>query len=185
MPDDPLAPLLQFYRAAGLAAPAVEKLAGDQIPPPARQLLNHDVDMTSTLQKFFGSAIELNILSKTYQGLILKRKVVLCLQNSGRPVEFGAIEIDLTQMPEAARRVVLEGVQPLGGILNSFRVHYTSHPSAFFSVESDELMSKCFDIGSPSILYGRCNTLKYSDGSLLANVVEVLPPLEQLQADPA
>jgi hypothetical protein len=183
MSIESLAPLLQFYRAAGLAAPVVASIAGDQLPPPARRLLYHDVDMTSTLEKFFGLPIELKVLNKTQDGMTLRRQVVLRLQKSGRPVEFGAIEIDLAQMPKDARGVVLEGVLPLGGILNSFQVRYSSHPSAFFSVESDELMSECFEISSPAILYGRCNTLKYADGSLLAHVVEVLPPLDQLQAE--
>lgn len=182
MPVDPLAPLLQFYHAAGIAAPDAVMLDGAQIPQPARQLLVHDVDMTSTLQSFYGRTIELDILSREHSGEVLKREVVLRLGGTRKPVEFGAIDIHLTHMPALAAEAVVAGVMPLGGILSKYSVGYTSHPSAFFQVRSDEVMAKCFHITSPSDLYGRCNILTYAGGDLLARVVEVLPPLEQIRA---
>jgi len=177
---DPLSPLLQFYLAEGVALPEVELVDAGRLPQPAQRLLVHDVDMTSTLQRFFGREIYLDILNKEHVGSLLKRKVVLRLKGVTKPVEFGAIEIHLKHMPEQAKQAVIEGVRPLGGILTEFGVEYESQPSAFFQVAPDELMSRCFDISSPATLYGRCNTLTYAHGDVLANVVEVLPPLSML-----
>ncbi len=177
---DPLSPLLQFYLAEGVALPEIKLADAEQLPQPAQRLLVHDVDMTSTLQRFFGREIYLDVLSKEREGDWLKRKVVLRLKGVTKPVEFGAIEIHLAHMPEEAQKAVIEGVRPLGGILTAFGVEYESQPSAFFQVAPDELMTRCFDISSPATLYGRCNTLTYAQGEVLARVVEVLPPLDML-----
>lgn len=181
MPADPLAPLLRFYAAAQLSFPHAQSLDPEDVPQPAHRLLVHEVDMTSTLETYFGRPIHLNVLNKTEEAGRVRREVILCLEGNDQPVEFGAIEIRFNGLPAEAQAKVLRGLQPLGGILSEFGVDYSSRPGSFFQVESDALMARCFRMRAPARLYGRCNTLSYPSGDTLAEVVEILPPLEQLQ----
>ena len=182
MQPDPLLPLTHCYAASGLPLPQVRMLERADVPEPARSLLVHDSDMTSTLQDYFGRNIHLEVLGKEVGEKDVRREVVLRLEDVETPVEFGAIAINMSQLPPEAEKAVRACWKPLGGILIQYKIPYSNRPSAFFTVAADELMSACFTLDAPAQLYGRCNTLIYPDGETLADVVEILPPLEQLLA---
>ena len=174
---DRFAPLRAFYGTAGLLALEPVLVEARRLPQPARLLLCHDSDMTPMLEAFFGDRIHLDVLRQEQQGEVVTRQVTLRLTSSDRAVEFGAIRINLSGLAEPQEQFVREGRQPLGAILNAFDIPHESRASQFFRIKADALMVKCFALGGPQTLYGRCNTLRYQGGATLADVVEVLPPL--------
>ena len=175
--SDRFAPLRRFYGTAGLLALETTLVDPSEIPQPARLLLCHDTDMTPTLEAFFGDRIHLDVLRQEHGGEIMTRQVTLRLDSTDRPVEFGAIRIDLSGLAAPQKQMVRNGRQPLGAILNAFNTPHNSHPSRFFRITADALMLKCFSLEGPQALFGRCNTLSHESGEILADVVEVLPPL--------
>ncbi len=177
---DILAPLQYFYQSTQHVFPEIKMLDGSRMPEPARQLLVHDRDMTPTLIDFFGEDIELEVLDMEEEHLTIKREVILHLVETRVPVEFGAIKIDISLMEPPVRDMVREGKKPLGGILNEQNLQHQSSPSGYFQVTSDDILQRAFEFNDFPVLYGRCNTLKYANGNTLADVVEVLPPLEIL-----
>ena len=152
-----------------------------EIPQLTRLLLCHDTDMTPTLEAFFGERIHLDVLRQELQGKLVTRQVTLRLDSSDRPVEFGAIRINLSRLAGPQEQLVKEGRLPLGTILSAFDTPHDSHASQFFRIKADALMVKCFALEGPQTLYGRCNTLSHKGGETLADVVEVLPPLRLLE----
>jgi chorismate-pyruvate lyase len=173
-----LYPLDAFYTEAGLALPPVEQVKGSDIPEPCRQLLVHDSDMTPTLEAFHGERIHLRLLARRLDGDAYSRQVVLTLNGSGRPVEFGAIVIHLQHFPPAARETILEGRRPLGTILHDHRIVHQSRPLSFIRVTSDSVMNEALHLREPQALYGRRNVIWDADENQLANIVEILPPIE-------
>ena len=153
-----------------------------QLPRPCRWLLDHKTDMTSKLRDFFGDQIYLEVRHQVPRGQVLIREVTLRLNASGQPVEFGAIRIDLSELPGPAHGLVRQGNVPLGQVLNDLDIQFESRPSGFFLVKPDASMMKCFAITGPQVLYGRTCTLTRPDGGTLANVVEVLPPASFLES---
>lgn len=93
-------------------------------------------------------------------------------------MEFGAIRIDLAAFPGPARRAILFGRRPLGTILADFLVPYESQPRLFFRIESDRRIERLFDLAESATRYGRQNVLMGSSGEPLAEVVEILPPVD-------
>src|SRR5437764_421413 len=83
-------PLDDFYARAGLPLPAIERIAGEDVPQPYRSLLVHERDMTPTLEEFHGGNIHLKILGRVQRADFYFREVALLLNGSDRPVEFGA-----------------------------------------------------------------------------------------------
>jgi chorismate-pyruvate lyase len=173
---DPSYPLSDFYRHAGGTLPSIHSIVPDGIPEPYRSLLVHEHDMTPTLEQYHGARIHLHVLRSERRAGFYFREVVLVLDGSGRPVEFGANKVSLGLYPDAARELILAEYIPLGRILADFNIEHTCHPSAYLELMSDELIGSELKLTHPRILYGRRNTLIDPRGHILSEVVEILAP---------
>lgn len=171
-----LYPLDDFYARGGLIVPRVTEVEPDDVPEPYRALLVHDHDMTPTLERFHGERIHLKVIGRQLNGEALSRLVVLTLDQSLRPVEFGAIVIHLQHFPPEARQAILECRTPLGTILADYHVEHQSRPRGFIRVTSDPLIKGAMELTGSQPLYGRRNVLSGPGGAVLADVVEILPP---------
>ena len=179
MNDDPklLYPLDVVYAQVGAPLPPASRIAGEEVPEPYKQLLVHRNDMTPTLEAFHGDRIHLRVSRWRLEGESYLRQVVLLLNGSDRPVEFGAIVIHTDRFPPAAREVILEGQSPLGTILATHGIEHTSCPQAFLRVLSNDGINEALGLSPPQVLYGRRNVLSDSGGEKRAEVLEILPPL--------
>jgi chorismate-pyruvate lyase len=172
-----LEPLAELHTRAGRPLPRASIIAPQAIPEPYRTLLVHERDMTRTLEQFHRHPIHLEVLKRLQDGPdTYWREVVLRLDGSNQPVEFGAIQIHLTQFPEPWRTQVLEERLPLGAILNASHINYTSRPRAYLRFECDDFIRELFGLESNPLLYGRRNTLRNAAGDSLAEIIEILPP---------
>ena len=170
-------PMADTYGLAHRGLPSVETIGSGEIPRPLRQLLEHEDDMTPTLERFHGRKIILKVLQRRLNGSSLLRQVVLVLEDDETPVEFGAIRIYLDRFDEAARREIQHCRRPLGSILEDYHVRHVNRPSAFLKVEPDELIKGAMGLEGGAPLYGRCNTILDMDGEPMAEIVELLPPV--------
>ncbi len=148
-----------------------------EMPEPCRSLLVHNRDMTGTLERFFESPIHIEPLLVRRDGDDLCREVVLVAASNGktRRVEAGAIRIRLAAFPEAARCAVLESRTPLGAILVEHEIPFQSHPRGYFRTTTNDFLRQAFPDDPDGTHYGRHNVLSLSDGTVLAEVVEILP----------
>lgn len=169
-------PLEEFYARSGLALPPLQQIDGEEVPEPYKTLLVHQSDMTSTLESFHRQSIHLRVLGRERRGDEYFREVVLHLDGTEKPVEFGAIKINLDRFPPPARQLVLDERWPLGHILKDCGVVYTSHPKVFLRIASDKLINSVLGLTGAHVLYGRRNTLSDGAGHPLAEIVEILPP---------
>ncbi len=172
-------PLDELYAKAGLSLPHIENVPGEQVPQPFRKLLVHEGDMTPTLEKFHRSAIHLNVLGREQRDDIYFREVLLLADDSEKVVEFGAIKINLAYFPPPARQEILREHLPLGTILARNKIDHTSRPKAFLKVQSDAFMNGVLGLNGVHTLYGRRNTLSNLQGQPLAEIVEILPPVQR------
>ena len=171
-----LCSLARVYSATGQSMPEITEIAAAEIPQPQRGLLVHQRDMTTTLQTFHGARTHLRLLRTEAGNGIYQREVVLALDGSERPVEFGASSIRLERLPLAVQREILLAERPFGGLLVEHGVQFVSRPKAFIRVEADSLISRALELEGAGPLYGRCNALLTPQGDVLADIVEILPP---------
>ena len=172
-------PLDEFYAQMGLTLPPLQQVDGEAVPQPYRQLLVHRDDMTPTLEKFHGRDIHLRLLGRRRKGSGYFREVVLLLDGTDQPVEFGAIKIYLDRFGAEARRQILEEQRPLGHILHECGVKHRSRPKAFLRLASDHFINDALQLTGANVLYGRRNTLYDPQDRPLAEIVEILPPLPE------
>lgn len=166
-----------FYSRNGLPLPRFAQLKGDEVPPPYQALLVHSSDMTPTLEKFYRQAMRLTVMSRERQGESYLREVLLTAAEQNQPVEYGVIRVCLGHLPPVASQRVLAEQRPLGNILQSEAIPHLSWPQAFFRVASDSHMEAALRLGQPAVLYGRRNVLLDASRRLLAEVIEVLAPV--------
>ena len=117
------------------------------------------------------------MLRRDQRGDFYFREVVLLLDDTEQPAEFGAIKIRLGLFPPPARRLIMEERLPLGHILKDCGVTHYSRPKAFLRVRSDDFINRALRLTGVHTLYGRRNTLADAQGRSLAEIVEILPPM--------
>jgi chorismate-pyruvate lyase len=180
MADSLLWPLNLFYSADGCARPSITPLFANQIPQPYRRLLVHENDMTPTLEAFHGGTIHLERLQFIDGKNETTREVILRMDGSEEPVEYGASRIFLDQLNADARERVAEGVLPVGTILARCNCPHSARPGGFFRVAPIPIFDRAFGMPCEGSLYGRRNTLVSPDGNPITDVCEIMPPRERL-----
>lgn len=176
--SDPVYPLSLMRMARKLPKLSFSEIDAAEVPEPYLGLLVHDGDMTSRLEGYHEKSIRVRCLRSSNDGKSYFREVVLETEEDGEPTEYGAIEINLSSLPEEVRKVVVEARQPLGGILNQFRIPYSSSPKAFLSIIPDGPIVEAFGSVEADVLYGRSNEITAYSGDSIARIVEILPVLE-------
>lgn len=168
-------PLDGLYRYYQLDLPPFEQMEGHMVPEPYRSLLVHVNDMTPTLETFHNEKIWIRPEARYLDDDFYFREVILFLENSKKPVEYGAIVIHLENCPEGSREAILEARKPLGTLMKEHNIPHTSRPAGFFKIISDALISQRLEVTGNSVLYGRRNALITPGGNALAEIVEILP----------
>lgn len=176
MSSDLLHPLSLFRENGGEPLPHFQVIKGAEMPEPYRELLVHHGDMTSRLEAFHRGNIVLEVLHCEHTMSEYRREVVLHIDETGNPVEYGAIEIHLGAFPDELRDLIVEAHLPLGGLLNRYGLKYRSEPKAFIQLGPDSVMREHFNAPQAERFYGRCNVLLGEQDQALARIVEVLKP---------
>jgi hypothetical protein len=169
-----LYPLDVVYAQAGVAPPQAREIAAGRIPSPYRSLLVHERDMTLTLEAHVGGRVTLRALGTFHDGASYFRRVLLVHERTARPVEMGAIRIDLDAFAPRIRAAILRNRVPLGRVLRDGGVDYRSRPRAFLSVTPNSEMMGVFWMREPHTLYGRRSEMSVG-GRKIGDIVEVLP----------
>jgi hypothetical protein len=173
---DLLYPLSLFRERDDHPLPILQVIDGEVMPDPYRGLLVHRGDMTSRLEEFYRAPMKLRVLHVEQTPHAYRREVILCAQDTGLPVEYGAIEINLDAFAEPLRTAIVEATQPLGGLLNRHGMRYHSEPRAYLRLLPDLTLCRHFGGLAAAAYFGRSNVLLDESGTVLARIVEVLRP---------
>jgi hypothetical protein len=162
--------------ACRMPAENLRRIPADALPEPAKQLLVHQRDMTSTLAAFHGSALRVDILQQRRLDDLYLREVFLRTLKGDRIVEYGVIAIAVDQFAPDQQQAIQGGEAPLGALLHRFHIPFASAPLSFFSVPAACLAETPFGAVNHSTCFGRFNHLAKPSGEPLAWIIEILPP---------
>jgi hypothetical protein len=180
--DEVIAPVLpetlrRFMRqTCRIPADAFRPLVPASMPEPARCLLVHSNDMTSTLAAFHESPLRVEVLQRQREGELYLREVFLRTVPGDAIVEYGVIAIALDQFTAEQQQAVQAGQVPLGGLLHRFKIAFESAPIGFFSASGTALATTPLATPKTAICFGRFNRLTKPTGEPLAWILEILPP---------
>lgn len=169
-----LFPLDAAYAHAGADAPDATEVAPGEIPEPYRSLLVHEHDMTPTLERHFGGPVALRVLSAFTNDQAYIRRILLVQEYSGRPVEMGALCLDLAVFRPKVRAEILRGERPFSTVLRDNGLAFASRPTRYLAVSPNSEMLGVFWMREPLTLFGR-QTAVLLDGRKIGDIVEILP----------
>ncbi len=170
-------PLNVFYAQYGREMPQITPVFPQQLPDPYRRLLAHDRNMTPTLEAFHASRLFVERLHELPSDKETTREIIPRTEADTRVVEYGASRIFYPGLTPQALRLIEEGRVPLGTVLLSCNCRHTVEPSGFFKIKPTAFFVELLGAPASVSLYGRRNQLVALDGTVLAEVCEVLPPL--------
>lgn len=166
-----------FLRAdCGLPSGAFQLRAGPTLPEPARSLLVHSRDMTSTLAAHHGSLLRVEKLQSCERDGLYLREVFLRTLKDGAIVEYGVIVVAFDQFSAWQQDAIRAGQAPLGGLLHRFEIPFVSTPIGFFAIAAERLAAKRLPASGGAECFGRFNRLARESGEPLAWILEILPP---------
>ena len=170
--------LTRAFSRQGMKYPELVKTSALEIPQPYRSLLVHDSNMTSKLQRHHRDSLSLEVLHLQADEDELEREVLLCRQGDGKPVEYSVIRIILASFGMPVRAAILAGAVPLGQILDTFGIEYSSQSREYFRIVGNQYLRQLLGDGNAAVRFGRINTLRQPRGGLLAEAIEILPAME-------
>jgi chorismate-pyruvate lyase len=156
------------------ARPITHPVAAADVPEPYQQLLVHRHHMTVTVERFYGSPVDVQVLQSRQSDQGYVRQILLSLQSTGQVVQFGIVHIDLTVLADQVRREIVAEQIPLGRVLINHNVLRTVEPFGFFEAEPTPLLHEWF--GTSEATYGRLGVIT-ADGRPAVRVVEILAPV--------
>ncbi len=160
----------------GLTEGSLRSITKEQLPPPARQLLDHTNGMTLTLEAFHQQTLQVEILREMNGGNDYGREIFLRTTSNQRVVEYGIISICMEAFTSGQQGVIRAGGLPFGTQLDRFHIPFVSAPFRFFTVSVETVAhTPLGKLGLNGPLYGRFNQLVKLTGEPLAWLMEILP----------
>jgi hypothetical protein len=167
--------LFALFRPPG-DLPAFEMVRAEQVPPPYHELLVHEHHMTVTVERFYGSLVDVRVLDRRRDGDVYARKILLTLQSTGKVVQFGIVRIHLNFCSPEVRRELLAEKTPVGRILIQHNVLRRIEPTAFLRIIPGPAMMGWFGLDRPRPTYGRL-ALIHCDNKPAVELLEVMAPV--------
>ena len=156
--------------------PVAVTLPGEVMPEPYQTLLDHCHHMTVTVEEFYGDSVNVVVLDEVRTEIYYARKIILALAESGRPVQFGVVRVELGALAEAVREEILSGRTPLGRVLIRHRVLREVRPVGFFRCHLTGAMAGWLGATPGAETYGRLGVIT-AGGAVAVRVAEVLAPV--------
>lgn len=121
-----------------------EEVTGEQLPAEYRRLLDHHEHMTVTVEDFFQSPVDVEVLAVHKTASHYSRKILLRTQDSGRVAQFGIVRINRSQLPGPVMQLIEDQVAPLGRILIENRIMRTVKRLSLWRIQAGWEMSQAF-----------------------------------------
>ncbi len=156
--------------------PDVVEVQAAYVPEPYHRLLVHTHHMTVTVEEFYRSPVDVEVLDCRRNGNEYARKILLKTRDNGNVVQFGLVRINLGVCPPAVREEIVEGKTPLGRVLIQHDMLRRIEPVAFLRVTLGPEMAGWFGVEAGTTSFGRLGVI-YTGDRPAVEVLEILTPI--------
>lgn len=174
----------------------VRSVSPDEVPEPARTLLDHRSHMTVAMERFHGGDVRLRVVARLEDAWkqcsndgIYAREILLETQ-TGQCVQFGIVRIDLTHLDPATADAIRGARRPLGRILIDAGMLREVHAVKLLQIVPGPHLRDLLwggscqpgDMADASPLYGRVAEIQL-DGRPTVELLEIVAPTGAVQRD--
>ncbi len=168
--------LVELFFADPARLGAFQPVAAGEMPAAYQTLLAHDHHMTVTVERYYGSPVDVVVLDTQVSGDRYARKILLRSQSDGRVVQFGVMRLNFKFVSEAVRREVESQSKPLGRILIEHKVLREVHCEQLLGVMPGEDLRSWFGSAPGQVTYGRTARID-CDGEPAIELLEIVAPV--------
>jgi hypothetical protein len=174
---DALTVLIAQHAFHGEPMPAISSVSAKEVPDPWAAVIVNSRSMTANLEDCYGDRILLTLLGDDIDvpDKTLGRAVILRTERGAMPVGLAGLRIHLERFPPEVRVRFVEAISPFGGILSQEGIGFSSQPVSFVKCRASKLLARAVCARSGSALYGRFSLILGDQGTLYAEVIELLP----------
>ena len=158
----------------------------DQVPEPARTLLDHRSHMTVAMERFYGGDVRLRVVARANDPASPAARddwyarEILLETADGTIVQHGIVRIDLTHLDAATAAAIRAARRPLGRILIEAGMLREVHGVRLLHVVPGPHLREVLgggDVGAAAVepLYGRVATIEL-DGRPAVELLEIAVP---------
>lgn len=156
--------------------PDAVEVPAAEVPEPYHKLLVHTHHMTVTVEEFYRSPVDVQVMDCRRHENEYARKILLKTRPNGKVVQFGLVRIDLGVCPPAVRDAIVEGKTPLGRVLIQHDMLRRIEPVGFLRVNLGSEMARWFGVAAGTLTYGRLGVI-YTGDRPAVEVLEILTPI--------
>jgi chorismate-pyruvate lyase len=153
-----------------------EAVVEDEMPADYAGLLAHQNHMTVTVERFFGSSVDVKVLDTDTTPTHYARKILLSRQTDGQIVQFGIMRLKLSCLSEQVRQEVESQQTPLGRILIQHNVLREVHLVKLWKVRLGKDLADYFGAAEGATTYGRTAMID-CNGEAGVELLEIVRPL--------
>lgn len=157
-----------------------QEVSADQMPPVEQSLLAHDHHMTVTVESFYSSLVDVDVLSTDVGEDHYARKILLRRQTDNQVVQFGIVRLDVRFLDQPVRDEIISQHTPLGRILIEHDVLREVQLVALWKIQAGADLAGFFDIPPLAEVFGR-TALIYCNGEPVVELLEIVTPLPNEQ----
>lgn len=164
----------QFPDADGI--PACVPIPATALPEPYRSLLDHTHHMTVTVEQYYGGPVDVRVQKRRRDGDDYARKILLAHHDTGRIVQFGIVQIDLSLLAPHVAEQIVAGDTPLGRVLIQNNVLRRVQPTGYLRITPTSDLAAAFGCDPTTPCYGRLGVI-FTDDRPAIEVLEILAPV--------
>ena len=153
----------------------LRQLSHDELPAPYRPLLNHDDHMTTTLEAYHESLVDVRVIARCQQAGTYARQIVLTRQSDGGVVQFGIMRIATRDLDEELRAEIEAQQQPLGRILIRHNVLRHVQLDRLWEVVPSPPVRAHLEMKPDEVTYGRTAQI-FVAGTPTVELLEIVTP---------
>lgn len=147
--------------------------AATELSPAAAKLLNHNRHMTESVESFYGSPVNVEVIRTLEEGANYAREILLRRQSDNEVVQYGVVWLARQSLPPDVMREIEAEDQPLGRVLIEAQVMREVTLNELFDVRLGPALA-CFFRGVPGeATFGR-TAIIHCQGEPTIFLLEVL-----------
>jgi chorismate-pyruvate lyase len=170
-----LSTLIDLFYAQPADLGRFTKVSAEQMPPPYRELLDHQHHMTVTVEAHHRSPVDVRVLERKSDSNFYSRKILLSRQTDGHVVQFGIMRVNFEYLSSAVRREIESEEIPLGRVLISHNVLREIELVSLWKVEPGSDLCEIFSVSPQQTTYGR-TAMIHCNGEPGVELLEIVTP---------
>ena len=148
-------------------------VAADEMSEPFPSLLNHDMHMTVTVEKFHSSLVDVEVLEHKRENNFYSREILLRRQSDSAVVQYGIVRLNFDFLSDEVVAEIEAQKTPLGRVLISHDVMRRVKLLSLYEVTPGGRMLELMGLAPGQSCYGR-TALIYCDNKPAIELLEVV-----------